>query len=222
MGYTFKMNFPQPTLVLNGLMSWTAPLIRQASRAKPLLAADGGANALSEIDVTPTFLIGDLDSVRPEVRARMATESIINRPDQESCDFEKAIEFAFGELGLKELSVLGALGGRIDHTVGNLGILAKQGRGLSLVFREPEALVFAVSGELCLESRAGETWSFWSFDPGLRLTLRGLRWPLSGARVDAGVRPSISNEATGRSVGILAEDGVVLIYRELRAQARER
>ncbi len=207
------MEIPVPTLVLNGPIQWNEALRQQVERAYPLVAADGGANALAEIGIRPSFVIGDLDSIRPELRSEIPEEVILHRPDQDSCDFEKALDYAFGDAGLEGLTVLGALGGRPDHSVGNLGILARECRGTKLIFHTGAAIVLALSGSMELESRPGETWSFWSYSPALRLSLEGVRWPLDRAPVHVEGRASISNEAIARKIRICAEGGSLLICR---------
>jgi len=213
------MEFPAPTLVLNGVINWNAALRRQVERAHPLLAADGGANALNQLGRRPSVIIGDLDSVRPEILQELPASSLRRRPDQNSCDFEKALDYIFREAALEELTVLGALGGRPDHSMMNLGILARECRGTNLIFCLEGAIVLALEGMAELEARPGETWSFWSFDPAVRLSLEGVRWPLEGASVHIEGRPSLSNEATAEKVKILAEGGAVLICRNLMGDA---
>jgi thiamine pyrophosphokinase len=196
-------------------MAWVPALAAIAASGRPLVAADGGANHLARIGLRPDAVVGDLDSITPSVRAWVGEERLLLRPDQESTDLEKTLAHVFDAVGAGRLTVLGALGGRVDHTVGNLGLVARLGRGADLVLREPESLVLAVAGEAELEAAPGETWSAWSFDPGVRVTLEGFRWPVAGRALDAGGRPSISNLALGDRVRVLARGGPVLLTRHL-------
>jgi len=207
------MEFPAPVLVLGGPIRWNRRLHSRLEHARPLFAADGGANSIVNCGLKPDLVIGDLDSIRPDVLEALEAGKILQRTDQTRTDFEKALEYLFVEKGLNGLTVLGALGGRPDHSAGNLGVLARECRGEGLVFLGEETVMLAASGRLVLDSVPGETWSFWSFDPELRLSLEGVRWPLDQARVHLAGSPSISNEATGRQVRILAEEGSVLVCR---------
>ncbi len=107
---------------------------------------------------------------------------MIHRPDQDRTDLDKALEYAFDELGLEDLTVLGATGGRLDHAVGNLGLLAKRALGERLVFVADDHRILAVRGELALDAEPGETWSFFTFDPGVRVSLEGVKWPIDRHR----------------------------------------
>ncbi|KAL4792813.1 putative thiamine pyrophosphokinase [Aspergillus venezuelensis] len=94
--------------------------------AQLTVCADGGANRFYEYAKShgeestdlPTTIIGDLDSINPEIRShyeRLGVE-IIQDEDQYSTDFTKSLRFIQKSRG-DELSilVLGGLGGRVDQ-----------------------------------------------------------------------------------------------------------
>ena len=200
-------------LVANGRFRWTAELVACAASATVLLAADGGANALADVGLRPEAVIGDLDSIRPGVRRWLGEDRMVPRPDQDRTDLDKALEFALEERGLDRLAVLGALGGRIDHAAGNLGLLARRAMGDRLPFVGSDHRVVAVRERTELDARPGETWSFWTFDPGIRVTLEGVRWPVVDHALDVGGRPSISNQAAATVVTVAAVGGAVVAMR---------
>ncbi len=203
-----------PLLVASAPLTWTKRLADLAANADPLLAADGGANHLARIGLRPKAVIGDLDSVSPPTRNWLGEEVFVHRPDQNRTDLDKAVEYAFSELALDRLTVLAALGGRIDHDLGNLGLLARLAVGEKLVFSSSEHRTLAVTGELSMEARPGETWSFWTYDPAIRVTIEGVRWPVERTALDAGGRPSISNVALHDTVRVHAEGGAVIVMRQ--------
>jgi len=206
----------QGVLVANGPVLWSPELARLAARGRPLLAADGGANHLARIGLIPEAVVGDMDSISAATAAWLGHERLVRRPDQDRTDLEKALIFALDELGLRRLTVLGALGGRSDHEIGNLGLLWRLARGTDLVFRDEDSWTIAVDGTADIASRPGETWSFWSFDPAVLITLEGLRWPLHRQALPAGGRPSISNEAMADRVHVETAGGAVIVQRRLR------
>jgi len=208
-----RMSSSSPVLVANGPVFWTRELAALASTAEPLLAADGGANHLARIGKRPIAVIGDLDSVKPGVRAFIGEERMIHRPDQDRTDLDKALDFAFSERGLDGLTVLGATGGRIDHASGNLGLLAREARGEDLIFLGADSRLVAVTGELVLDAEPGETWSFFTFDPAVRVTLEGVKWPLTDSALDLADKPSISNKAASDRVTVRSIGGAVVVAR---------
>jgi len=214
------MRWPAPVLVANAPLRWSAALASMAAAGRPLLAADGGANHLARIGLRPQHVIGDLDSISDSTRSWLGEDPLVPQPDQDHSDLEKALTYAFDELGLERLTVLGALGGRTDHEIGNLGLLSAHRRGVDLVFRQDDSCVLAFAGEAGLEAAAGETWSFWTFDPAVRVTVRGVRWPVTEVALDVGGRPSISNVAEAETVHIRADGGAVLVMRFLACKGK--
>jgi thiamine pyrophosphokinase len=185
-----------------------------AAAAAPLLAADGGADHLARLGLRPAAVIGDLDSINRETRAWLGEAPLIERLDQDRTDLDKALEYAFDDLGVERLTVLAAVGGRVDHDLGNLGLLARLAMGEKLIFEDEGHRILAVAGEAALVARPGETWSFWTYDPSVRVTIDGVRWPIEDATIDAGGRPSISNEAVGELVRVQATGGAVVVMQQ--------
>lgn len=202
-------------LVANAPLRWTPKLTARAASGEPLLAADGGANHLARIGLRPTAVIGDLDSVTDSTRRWLGEDVIVKRPDQDRTDLDKALEYAFDDLGVAQLTVLAATGGRVDHDLGNLGLLARMALGEQLIFEGDAYRLLATRSEMHLEAVPKETWSFWTYDPETRVTIDGVRWPVKDAPLDAGGRPSISNEAVEGTVRVSAAGGSVVVYREL-------
>jgi thiamine pyrophosphokinase len=209
------MSDARPLLVANSPLRWTVRLSRMAAAANPLLAADGGADHLARIGLRPQAVIGDLDSISDRTRGWLGDETMAHRPDQDRTDLEKSLDYAFTDLGLTELSVLAAVGGRSDHEVGNLGLLARYGMGEDLLFEGHDWRALAVAGQARLAAAEGETWSFWTYDPAVRVTIEGVRWPVHSAPLAAHDRPSISNQAVAREISVTADGGSVVVFRHL-------
>ena len=203
-------------MVANAPLRWHPRLARMAAPASPLLAADGGANHLARLGLRPARVIGDLDSIGADTRAWLGEQCMLHLPDQDRTDLDKAVAFAFDDLRVDRLTVLAALGGRTDHDVGNLGLLARLAMGDRLVFEGAEQQILALTGEAELVAVPNETWSFWTFDPAVKVTIEGVRWPVVDADLSAGCRPSISNEATDGEIHIWAIGGAVIVARHYR------
>jgi len=204
-------------MVANAPLHWHPRLASLAASAEPLLAADGGANHLARLGLRPTAVVGDLDSISAETRAWLGEEIMVHRPSQDRTDLDKALEYAYGEVGVEQLTVLAALGGRTDHDQGNLGLLVKLAMGERLVFEGVDQRVLAVDGEATLTARPGETWSFWTFDPSVQVSIEGVRWLVEGAALDVSSKPSISNEATADEIRIRTIGGAVVVSRQVKS-----
>lgn len=120
-----------------------------------VLCADGGlqvAEQLGLLDDTGTeahpriYLLGDYDSgAFPTEAERAAADDLVVLPCvKDMTDSEAAIDYAV-EHGFSVIRVLGGLGGRFDHAMGNLGMLAKYAgdpRVETLYFEDGQNLVF--------------------------------------------------------------------------------
>jgi thiamine pyrophosphokinase len=179
------------------------------------LAADGGANHLARIGLRPVSVIGDLDSISGPTRAWLEEAAMVERPDQDRTDLDKALEFAFEDLGLEAVTVLAATGGRVDHDLGNLGLLARRALGTRLIYEGDGHRLLAVCGGVRLDAIPGETWSFWTYDPAVRVTIEGVRWPIEDAVINVDGQPSISNEAIAEQIRIDVTGGSVVVMRNL-------
>ena len=94
-----------------------------------IICADKGlqvAEALHLLGDVPVYLIGDYDSGTPPTEAeRAAASGLVVLPSvKDMTDSEAAIDLAVSK-GFARIHVLGGLGGRFDHSMGNLGMLAK-------------------------------------------------------------------------------------------------
>lgn len=89
----------------------------------PIIAVDGGANRLLSIDVQPNLVIGDLDSISSNLRTGLST---VYLPDQDYCDFSKAMAH-LKTIKLLPSIITGITGGAIDHILQNINVFLSTG-----------------------------------------------------------------------------------------------
>ena len=85
------------------------------------IAADYGRVNCEKLGIRPDILIGDYDS---SDRPPADQGAIVLPTHKDMTDTEAALDLA-AEKGCRDITLLGGLGGRFDHTMGNLGMLAK-------------------------------------------------------------------------------------------------
>ena len=92
------------------------------SEADYIIAADGGIFSCLENNCEPDCIIGDLDSFKKNELLIGEKTEIIQLPEQDSTDMEKALEHA-KTLTPDVIDIFCAFGKRIDHSLGNIFIL---------------------------------------------------------------------------------------------------
>lgn len=87
-----------------------------------IIAADGGQNMARKFGLRPDCIIGDFDSTTQDEDFDCLT--ITYPAEKDITDTEGALLHA-REKGFSRVLVLGGMGGRLDHTLGNIGLLCK-------------------------------------------------------------------------------------------------
>ena len=210
------------TLILaNGEPPSQALLARLAAEHDLFLAVDGAARAASARGVAPDLMTGDFDSISFEEAQRLFPQAeCLRTPDQYHTDLEKAVQIALSR-GAASLTIAGAAGRRIDHTLGNFSLLLRwrmDWPDLPVTILADGSEVQAVTGAITLEMETGDAVSLLSLDGRARVSIGGVRWPLQDHRLPIGVG-GLLNEATAPQVTVKAEGGVILVC-HLRANLR--
>ncbi len=106
----------------------TGSRILTGKEADLIIAVDGGAEQCRQLNITPNLLIGDLDSISPQL-AREYTHSgveIIRHPSRkDATDLELALDLAMTR-GAGDAELFGVLGGRWDMSLSNVMLAASE------------------------------------------------------------------------------------------------
>ncbi len=199
-------------IVANAPLRWCEGLVALVREAELVVAADGGANHLARIGVKPAAVVGDLDSIRPEVRAWLGEDRLLPRPDQEFTDLHKTLAHVIDERGASRVTILGGTGGRLDHAVENLALLARWGARAELEMRDESTRIVPVRREASFAVEPGAVVSLLPAGRCERVWTAGLRWPLSGEPLDLAVRTGVCNQAAHGRVTIRVEGGTLLVF----------
>lgn len=180
-----------------------------------VIAADGGANWCAAWGWQPKLVIGDMDSVDEATagRLRRAGVPFVEHPvEKDQTDLELALSVAV-ERGADEIVVAGALGGRIDHTLGNLALLALPLlAGLPVRMVDGGQSISLVRDRLVVAGAAGDTLSLVPFGGDARgVSVTGVRWPLDDADLPLGPSLGISNRLTASEVEVTVQAGALLV-----------
>jgi len=116
-----------------------------------VVCVDGGYALARNLGVKPLFVIGDLDSL-PGESIEQGVEVIRYPEEKDFSDFELALR-RVEKMEPERVYVYGALGGRKDHEITNILLMAYT--PLSMVFVEEDVEVYNVSKTILLEGKRG-------------------------------------------------------------------
>jgi thiamine pyrophosphokinase len=189
-----------------------------------VIAADGGARLaerlLRSIDGgrrTIDLIVGDGDSLgEPELaRFEAAGVPFARSPvAKDESDTELAVAAALAR-GATDLILVGAVGGRLDHTVANLSLLAAPTlAGRSCVILDPTTRITLLSApaERELAGRTGDVVSLLPLGDGVTgVTTTGLAYPLDDEPLPFGPARGLSNVRTAEVARVVVRTGRVLL-----------
>lgn len=186
------------TLLLAGPVTFTDRLRDQTAGTR-VIAADGGIYHAQPLGLMPELWVGDFNSAVPEDgRDFPAMERQAYPTDKNATDGALAIDEAI-KRGATELLLVGAFGGRTDHTFALLShACALAARGLKVLLTNGEEEGTPLSSEPQIFDYPDETrFSVLAFSDLEGLTLTGARWPLDAITMSFGDTLTISNEVAG-------------------------
>jgi thiamine pyrophosphokinase len=181
-----------------------------------VIAADSGLDHAVEAGLAPSLLVGDLDSISAGGRMWAYAHGVEIRevsPDKDQTDTELALACALEVPDVRELTVLGGIGDRLDHLLGTLLAL---GHPSLAELMEVSAHIGATCAAVVHTGRsrvvridAGRTFSVLALHgPVDGVTVRGGKWELSSEHLGGTEARGVSNIADGTEVRIEVTKGV--------------
>lgn len=198
-------------VVANGSFPEKEELLNLLRNVSAIIACDGAVENLHKRGLTPTAIVGDLDSIPSEMLERYA-DRIHVVEDQEINDLTKAVRFTHA-YGYRKVLIMGATGLREDHTLGNISLLLDY----APLFEQIEMIsdygrFVPVLHTSTLRSEPGQQISLFSMNPDGEITTEGLRWPITRRRLTSWWQGSL-NEALGTEFTLtLSSNARLIVY----------
>ena len=177
-----------------------------------IIACDSGLRHLEALGVTPHLIVGDFDS-HPD--PHLPVETIVLPREKDDTDTVYGVKEGLRR-GFDDFLLLGMVGARLDHTLGNVSILlmlhtlGKRGRLLDdhsemeIVGREPVEI--------------GDSYPYFSLlnisGTAKGITIENAKYPLQGAEITCEYQYGVSNQVLpGQTARVWVEDGRLLLVK---------
>lgn len=190
-------------------------LVKEANKASLIIAADSGGDVLYKYSILPNIILGDFDSIDRNVLEFYKSKEnniYIYPPEKNFTDTELAFEKAL-EANAEEIVILGATGSRLDHVLGNLGLLYRGlSKGVKTTIKDNNNTIFLVDKPTKLKGYIGQTISFQGFrERVMNFSIKNAKYELNNYKLNFGEPLTVSNEFKKEYMSIEFESGCVLV-----------
>ena len=187
-------------IVLNGKIEDLIRLREIGIRSDFILSADGGTDYCFKAGLIPNVVIGDLDSISEESLKKIKEENIpiVKFPTKkDKTDSELSIDYLV-EMGIMDITLVGAIGSRMDHTLANIFLLNKMiEKGIKMKIIDNYNIIYLVDDELIIPNSEGSFVSIIPVDSsGIVVSLKGFEYELDKVKIEFSSTHGISNRVT--------------------------
>ena len=177
-----------------------------------VIFCDSGLKHLSKLEATPSLIVGDFDS---HENPMMNVETIVLPCEKDDTDTVFAVKEAL-KRGFDEFVLIGVIGARLDHTLGNVSIL------LYLDSLSKKGIIIDNYSEMEIVSTKcayiDDAYAFFSLlnitGVAKGVTIKNAKYPLDNAQIECEYQYSISNEVIkGKRAEVTVSDGKLLLIK---------
>lgn len=176
--------------------------------AKTIICTDGSANKIKKHGYDPTFIIGDMDSIKNFTD--FSDSEFLHIPRQDNTDLEKVFDYCV-DSKIKEVILLGATGIRDDLAMTNMLLLLKYYESLRIKMITDNYLIECLKGKRTFNSFNGQVVSLIAVYRVKSVTTKGLQFPLTRQTLNpSGI--GVSNVSRNKKFSVKASNKM-LIFR---------
>jgi len=180
-----------------------------------VVCVDAGLKHCLSLDLQPDLLVGDMDSVSPELLhdKRLAdVERHVYPSKKASSDLQLALE-VLSTRAVSEVVLLGVSGGRTDHMLFNWHLVLLRLWPFKIQLIDETMHAYVLEGEQGVEvhSRPGQTLSLLAMRSCEGVTTSGLQYPLSKATIHPGDTLGLSNVLETYDASVEISSGLLLV-----------
>lgn len=198
-------------ILANGAFPTHQIPMQELKEAKYIVCCDGAINKLEKIDLEPYAIVGDLDSLDPDLKWKYR-DIIHHYSNQDNNDLTKAVNWCIKNK-FNEAIIVGASGNRDDHMIGNIFLLPLYAKKIKVKMLTDYGFFTPITRSKNFESYNRQQVSIFSPVASTKITTANLRYALTDAKLEMMWQGTL-NESMGESFRIEFEGGPLIIYQE--------
>ncbi len=178
-----------------------------------IVAADSGLDNARLLGLSPAVVVGDYDSLGHAPEVDPGVEVITVPTEKDVTDTQLATELAL-QRGATDITIVGGLGGRLDHTLSNLAILEDlANKKVRVVIEDGHNRARLLRNDSTILPRSTYTYvSLLALDPLVKgVDIEGVKYPLKNKKLSRTFGYAVSNEITGNCCFISVRKGTLLV-----------
>lgn len=170
-----------------------------------IIGVDGGYDKVEHADI----FVGDKDSVLNDVSCE---KKYLLNVDKDLTDGEYAVRLAI-EQGAKCINFYGLLGGRIDHVLANIGLMAICAQNnVQAVAYGNDTDIYMVDKKIEIDVQKFATISLSPFTDMVHIiSLEGVKWGVFDQNIYKNSSRTMSNIATSSKIRLCVDNGLVML-----------
>lgn len=183
-----------------------------------IIAVDKGLETIDYLKQEPQYILGDFDSVNTKILEKYKTQNIkiikLN-PEKDLTDTHSAIDLAL-EIKSTEITILGAIGTRLDHTMANIHILKQAlDKNIKAKIVNEKNEIELINKEIIIKK--DDNYKYVSIIPLTTnvtgITIEGMKYIINDYTLSIGDSLGVSNEQIDKEAKISIKTGILVVIK---------
>lgn len=181
-----------------------------------IIAVDKGLEIVNKLQIEPNYIIGDFDSVNEKVLNKYKNKNIpitYLKPEKDFTDTHMGLKKSI-EIGSNDVTIIGAIGTRLDHVLANIHILKETlNNNIQAKLVNENNQIMLIKGKNVINKN--NDYKYLSIIPLTTeikgVTLKGLKYLLENANLNIGESIGVSNEQINNTATIEINEGIAIL-----------
>ena len=186
-----------------------------SKKYKNIISADKGLEVLDKCNIKPDYIIGDFDSLDEKILKKYVDDESIKiiklNPEKDYTDTNMALKLAI-ELESTDITIIGAIWTRLDHTLANIHILKEAlEKNIECKILNENNNITLINKDVTIKKEHPYISLIPLTTTAEGVTLKGFKYPLNNATLKIGESIGVSNEQVEDNAKIELDSGILIV-----------